>query len=175
MPLKFGKGNFQLLYKEIFMATITATPQNQTYNTAETRSYAKMAFLAPLGRTLFSLIFILSGLGHFSQDVINYASQQGVPMPTFLVPFSGLMAVVGGLSILLGYRARIGAALLVLFLIPVTLVMHNFWSVTDPMLAQMQQAHFLKNVALLGGALLILYFGAGEISMDSKGRSSQKA
>jgi putative oxidoreductase len=75
---------------------------------------------------------------------------------------------VGGLSILLGYKAKIGAWLLVLFLVPVTLLMHNFWAVKDPMMAQMQMAMFLKNVTMLGGALLISQFGAGRLSVDAK-------
>jgi uncharacterized membrane protein YphA (DoxX/SURF4 family) len=63
--------------------------------------------------------------------------------------------VVGALSVLLGYHARAGAWVLVLFLIPVTLFMHAFWRVADPGPAQLQQVMFLKNVAILGGALLV--------------------
>jgi putative oxidoreductase len=91
-----------------------------------------------------------------------------VPMAKLLVPASGSLALVGGLSILLGYKAKIGAWLLVLFLVPVTLLMHNFWTVKDPMMAQMQMAMFLKNVTMLGGALLISQFGAGRLSVDAK-------
>src|SRR5690349_20869553 len=87
-----------------------------------------------VGRFLFAAIFLMSGLAHFSSQSIGYASKVGVPMAEFLVPASGLMAALGGLSILLGYRARLGAWLLVLFLIPVTLTMHNFWAMKDPMM-----------------------------------------
>ena len=66
---------------------------------------------------------------------------------------SGILALLGGLSILLGYRARFGAFLIVLFLVPVTLFMHKFWGLSDPQMAMMQRVNFLKNVALLGGAL----------------------
>src|SRR2546423_477653 len=109
-----------------------------------------------LGRALFAIIFIMSAVGHFSQSTIGYAAHQGVP------------ALAGGLSVLLGYRVRLGAWLLILFLVPVTLMMHNFWAVADPMAAKMQQAHFMKNVALMGGALLIAYFGAGPWSLDAR-------
>jgi putative oxidoreductase len=85
-----------------------------------------------------------------------------------LVPLAGILAFVGGLSILLGYHARIGAWILVLFLVPVSLMMHNFWAVTDPMMAQMQRAMFLKNLSMLGGALLIAHFGAGPLSLDAR-------
>ena len=77
---------------------------------------------------------------------------------------------MGGISILLGYRVRIGAWLLVLFLIPVTVMMHNFWAVSDPMMAQIQLAMFLKNLSLLGGALLLAYFGPGPLSLDAARR-----
>jgi putative oxidoreductase len=92
-------------------------------------------------------------------------------MPSLAVPLSGLLALAGGLSILLGYRARAGAWLIILFLAPVTMMMHNFWSVADPMMRQMQMANFMKNLALAGGALLIAYFGAGPMSLDVRRRS----
>lgn len=126
------------------------------------------SFVTLAGRILFSAIFIMSGFLHFSQAEIGYAAQAGVPMAKLLVPASGILALVGGLSILLGYKAKIGAWLLVLFLVPVTLLMHNFWAVKDPMMAQMQMAMFLKNVTMLGGALLISQFGAGRLSVDAK-------
>jgi putative oxidoreductase len=119
------------------------------------------------GRVLFSLLFITAGLGHFSRQTIAYAASQGVPLASIAVPISGVLAVTGGLSILLGYRARLGAWLIALFLVPVTLMMHKFWTVGDPMMAQMQQIMFLKNMTMLGGALLISQFGAGPVSLDS--------
>jgi putative oxidoreductase len=71
------------------------------------------------------------------------------------VPISGLMAIIGGLSVAFGYQARWGAWLLVLFLVPVTLSMHNFWAEKDPIMFQIQFAMFMKNVSLLGAALFI--------------------
>lgn len=121
----------------------------------------------PIGRTLFSLIFLFASIGHFSSGTIGYAQSQGVPMPSLLVPLSGLMAFLGGLSILLGYHARVGATLIILFLVPVTFYMHNFWAVTDPQMHQMQMVHFLKNLSMLGGAILILFYGSGPYSVDS--------
>ena len=98
--------------------------------------------------------------------MINFAAQQGVPMPNVLVPVSGLMAIVGGLSILIGYHARFGAWLLVLFLVVVTPAIHHFWTFTDPSARAVQMGMFMKNVAMLGGALLIAFFGAGPLSLD---------
>ena len=131
------------------------------------------SFITLAGRILFSAIFIVSGFLHFSSQDIAYAAHSGVPAPGFLVPASGILALVGGLSILLGYRARIGAWLLVIFLVPVTLTMHNFWAVKDPMMAQMQMAMFMKNVSMIGGSLLISQFGAGPLSLDGR-RDSAK-
>jgi len=120
------------------------------------------------GRILFSAIFLMSAFGHFSKREIAYAASAGVPAAALLVPLSGLIAFAGGASILLGYRARIGALLVVLFLVPVTLTMHRFWGISDPTMAQIQMAMFMKNVSILGGALLIAYHGAGPISLDGR-------
>lgn len=122
----------------------------------------------PIGRFFFSLIFIMSGLNHFTSGSIGYAASQGIPMADILVPVSGLIALMGGLSVLLGLHARVGAMLLLIFLIPVTVLMHNFWSYTDPEMAQVQMIHFMKNLALIGGATLIAFYGAGPISLDHR-------
>ncbi len=91
-----------------------------------------------------------------------------MPLASIAVPLSGVVAIAGGLSILLGYRAKLGAWLIVLFLIPVTLMLHKFWTVQDPMMAQIQMILFMKNVSMLGGALLISQFGAGPFSLDAR-------
>jgi len=121
-----------------------------------------------VGRALFAAIFILSGPNHFSPATIGFAASQGVPFASLLVPLSGIIAMLGGLSILLGYHVKIGALLLVAFLVPVTLTLHAFWKVADPMMAQMQLGMFMKNVSMLGGALLIGYFGAGPVSLEAR-------
>jgi putative oxidoreductase len=133
----------------------------------EARSLAKSAVVL-LGRFLYVLIFLLAAPNHFSKQTISYAASQGVPLASLAVPLSGLIALAGGLSILLGYRAKLGAWLIVLFLVPVTFMMHKFWIVTDSMMAQMQMVMFMKNVAILGGALLISQFGTGPFSLDRR-------
>ena len=92
------------------------------------------------------------------------------PLASIAVPLSGIIALTGGLSILLGYRAKIGAWLIVLFLVPVTLMMHNFWTMHDPTTAQINMIMFMKNIAMLGGALLISQFGSGPLSLDNRKR-----
>jgi putative oxidoreductase len=121
-----------------------------------------------IGRIFFSLIFLLTAFNHFSGKTIAYAASQHVPLASVLVPLSGVLAIVGGVSIVLGYKARWGAWLIVLFLVPVTLMMHNFWTVKEPMMRQMQMAMFMKNISILGGALLIAWFGSGPLSMDAQ-------
>ncbi len=129
---------------------------------ADGRRYAVLA-----GRLLFSSIFVISAPGLFTGKLVGYAAQAGVQMPGILVPAAGVVALAGGLSVALGYQARIGALLLALFLVPVTLTMHAFWAEKDPMMAQIQQVNFLKNIALLGAALLIGQYGAGPLSLDA--------
>jgi putative oxidoreductase len=121
-----------------------------------------------LGRFLFALIFVMGGANLFSSQSVAYAASQGVPLASIAVPVAGVLAIAGGLSILLGYRAKIGAWLLVLFLACVTPTMHKFWGVTDPMMHQMQFIMFLKNLSMLGGALFISQFGAGAWSLDAR-------
>jgi putative oxidoreductase len=147
------------------MATISHPKTHMTFHMADTK--AKL-WAIPIGRFLFALIFILSGFNHFSSASIEYAAGQGVPMANFLVPFSGVLALAGGLSILLGYYARIGAILLILFLVPVTFTMHAFWNIPDPAANQMQMIQFMKNLSMLGGAILIAFYGAGPKSLDQK-------
>jgi putative oxidoreductase len=125
-------------------------------------------YLVPLGRILFAATFVIASFGNFSSATIAYAAHQGVPWANVLVPLSGILALVGGISVLLGVRARLGALLLVLFLVPVTLTMHRFWGLADPAMARLQQIMFMKNLSMLGGALLIMHFGAGPFSFDRR-------
>jgi putative oxidoreductase len=126
-----------------------------------------MRGIVPVGRALFALIFVASVVGDFSSATIAEASAHGVPLATILVPLAGVIALVGGVSIMLGYRARFGALLLLVFLVPVTLFMHRFWGLPDPQAAMMQQIHFMKNLSLIGACLLIMHFGSGPYSLDS--------
>lgn len=158
------------------MANIMTNDTVQAHSLFSTRgdidAQSSIRYLVPVGRVLFSIIFILSGISHFSSQTIGYAANQGVPLASVLVPLSGAMAVIGGVMVALGFRTRIGALLLILFLIPVTLMMHNFWAVSDPGMAQMQKVHFLKNLAMLGGAFFMFYYGSGPIAMDRASRNS---
>lgn len=125
--------------------------------------------LALLGRALLASIFIVSGLSKIPawDETVQYMSNQGIPLvPLFLFP-AIFIEVMGGLSILLGFKARLGAAALILYLIPVTLILHGFWSL-DGMDRQIQFVNFLKNLSIMGGLTIVMAFGAGEISIDAK-------
>jgi putative oxidoreductase len=126
-----------------------------------------MKYLVLLGRLFYSAIFVMAGPAHFTQGDIGYGASHGVPMASIVVPLSGVIAILGGLSIITGYKARYGAWLLVLFLVPVTVMMHNFWAITDPMAKTMQQIMFMKNLSMLGAAMLITHFGSGPLSVDN--------
>ena len=125
-------------------------------------------YLVPLGRAAFAGVFVVFAPGDFTPQGVAFAAQQGVPLPGVLVPLAGVISLAGGLSVVLGYRARAGACLLMLFLVPVTYWMHNFWAIRDPMMAQMQFGFFMANMSRVGGALLIAYFGAGPLSLDAR-------
>ena len=144
------------------MATASAVA-NRSVSLPNTSSvHAPVIFL---GRLFFVLIFLMAGATHFAKQTVGFAASQGVPAASVLVPLSGVIALLGALSILLGYRAKLGAWLIVLFLLGVT-PLHKFWGVSDPMMQQLQMAMFMKNIAMLGGALLISQFGSGPWSLD---------
>ena len=119
-----------------------------------------MAILVLMARVLFSALFILSGVGHLTQTgrMAQYAGAKGVPAARLAVTVTGAMLVAGGLSVLLGMYVSIGALLLVVFLLPTAVVMHNFWTLDDPQARQNDQIHFMKDIALAGAAFLIWYF-----------------
>lgn len=113
------------------------------------------------GRILFTLIFVVSGLtGHIfnMKGSVAYAEMKGAPAPKVLVPVTGVMIAVGGAMVLLGWHRFIGAGLLVIFLVPVSYYMHAFWKVSDPMMMANERAHFMKNMSMLGAALVIAFY-----------------
>lgn len=125
-------------------------------------------YLVLVGRVLFALIFITAAPRHFTQEGARHAAELGLPGAALVVPVSGALALVGGLSVALGYKTRWGAWLLVAFLVPVTLVMHAFWRLHDPITVHIQQAMFAKNLSMLGAALFLTQSGAGAFSFDHR-------
>lgn len=116
------------------------------------------------------MIFISSGLSHIFKlnQMSQYTASMGVPLPTVATLVTGIMILLGGLSILLGYKVKIGAILLIVFLVPTSFIAHAFWGIEDAMQAQMQMVMFMKNIAMTGGALIFYYFGTGPLSLEKQ-------
>lgn len=116
-----------------------------------------MDILLIIGRVLFSLIFISSGLSHLTkvEAMTGYAQFKKVPAPKFGVIVSGLMIILGGLYVALGVYADLGGLLIALFCLLTAFMMHNFWTLQDPQAKQGEMINFMKNLALAGAALII--------------------
>ena len=110
-----------------------------------------------IGRILFALIFINSGIAHFTKNagMTQYAQYKKVPMARTSVYISGLMILLGGVYIVLGFYADLGALLIAIFLIPTAFLMHNFWKESDATAKQNETIAFFKDLALAGAALII--------------------
>jgi putative oxidoreductase len=111
-----------------------------------------------LGRVLLSVIFILSGLGklpHF-HDIAGMMAAKGIPLASVALVLTLFIEIGGGLLVLTGYKAQYAALVMALWLIPVTLVFHHFWGIPAEQ-QQDQTVHFLKNVAIMGGLLILAY------------------
>ncbi|WP_137872843.1 DoxX family protein [Rhodococcus sp. Q] len=121
-----------------------------------------MDILVLIGRILFSVLFLTSALGHLTQSkaMAQYAASKGVPVPQLSVVVSGVVLVVGALSVLFGVWADLGALLLVAFLVPTAALMHNFWSESDAQARQTEMIQFNKDIALAGAALMLFAFFA---------------
>jgi putative oxidoreductase len=118
-----------------------------------------------IGRVLFVSIFIAAAPRHFTTEGISHAAELGVPFANVLVPISGILAIAGALSVAAGFHGKFGALVLILFLVPVTLGMHQFWNLRDPVQRHIQFAMFAKNLSMLGAAMCLAYNGSGPFSV----------
>jgi putative oxidoreductase len=114
-----------------------------------------------VGRILFGMLFVNSALtahlGEGGKTGRGYARSLGAPAPDLLVPLSGIAILAGGLMIVFGVWADLGAILIVGFLVGITPIMHAFWKIDDEQMRAIQGAMFFKNVALLGAAIIIFW------------------
>lgn len=117
---------------------------------------AAVAFL--VGRIILGVYYLFNAFNHFTrlEPLSAYAASKGVPSPKLATVVTGVLLLIGGVSILLGVFPAVGVAALTAFFIPVTFWMHNFWAVQDPMQKTIEMVNFTKNLALLGSALLLL-------------------
>jgi putative oxidoreductase len=115
-----------------------------------------MDILFLIGRIFFGGYFIYNAFNHFTyvKYMSGYAASKSVPMPSVAIVISGILLLIGGISMVLGIVPVIGLISLILFLIPVTFTMHSFWADTDPAAKMGNQVNFYKNLALLGAVLI---------------------
>ncbi len=116
----------------------------------------EMAFL--IGRIIVGAYYLMNAYNHFSkiEMMSGYAASKGVTSPKLFTVLTGILLLLGGLSILLGIRPELGVLALVIFFVAVSFKMHNFWAIQDPSMKMMEMVNFMKNMALLGSALMLL-------------------
>lgn len=117
-----------------------------------------------VARLSMSAVFILAGIGKIqdSSGTVQYMAAYGIPAPDVLMVIALIVEIVGGLSLLLGFKAKWGAGILALYLLVVTLTLHTAFS------DQMQVTQFLKNTAILGGLLMVIQYGSGPFSITKQ-------
>ena len=117
-----------------------------------------------IGRILFALVFVSSGLSHLAkvEAMAGYAKFKKVPAAKLSVLVSGALLALGGLSIVLGVYADLGALVIAILLIVMALKMHDFWTQTDAQVKQTETISFFKNISMAGGALIIFAIAATE-------------
>jgi putative oxidoreductase len=141
---------------------------NQTY--AETGAVpsalpsAVTTLVPAVGRVMISTIFILAGLSKLAAPAmtIGYIQSVGLPLPSVAFGIAAFIEIVGGITLLLGYRTRIAAGVLFLFSLATAVFFHNHFG------DQNQFIHFFKNVAIAGGLLHVIAFGGGRVSLDGR-------
>lgn len=122
------------------------------------------------GRIMLALIFLISGyakLGNF-EGTAGFMAGAGIPLAQIALALTIIIEIGGGLMLVIGWKARWAALAIFLFVVPATLIFHNFWA-ADAAQLQNQLNHFLKNVCILGGMLYIMAFGSGPLSVDKDG------
>jgi putative oxidoreductase len=118
-------------------------------------------------------IFATSGLAKiFSwQGNVQYMSTRHLPMIPVLLAAAMVIEIGGSICLITGYRAREAAFIMFLYMIPLTLLFHNYWAASG-MLAATQETHFRKNLAIMGGLFLLAYAGPGRWSLGKRDRDS---
>jgi putative oxidoreductase len=123
-----------------------------------------------VGRILLVLIFLNSGIGKIGnfEGTAQYMAQYGMPFTSFFLFGAIIFELVGSITVILGYLTRLGALILIIFLIPTTVIFHTNFS--DPI----QMIMFMKNVSMLGGCFILLGMGPGRFSLDYLFRGGKK-
>jgi putative oxidoreductase len=121
-----------------------------------------------LGRTMIATIFLMSAVGNKIpkfNDVANTMASEGVPMPSVALAGAIVFLVLGSLSVITGYRIRVGAGMLLVFLALATYFFHDFWNFKDQE-QQMQMIQFMKNLSMMGTMVFLMSNGGGAMSLS---------
>lgn len=123
----------------------------------------------PVGRILMAVIFLKSGFGKITgfAGTAGFMASKGMPFAEILLVGAIVLEIAGAIMLIVGWRVHWGALMLIVFMIPATLVFHNFWAVDAAQYGN-QLNHFLKNTAMIGGLLYVMAFGAGPLSADAR-------
>ena len=133
--------------------------------------------LTVTGRTMMALIFLMSAVGNKIPNfngVAQYMAGEGVPAPKVLLAGAIAFLLVGSVSLIVGYQARIGATLLLVFRAAATYYFHDFWTFTDAAERQQQTIQFMKNLSMMGAMLFVIANGAGPWSFDNRRLIAEK-
>jgi putative oxidoreductase len=122
-----------------------------------------------MARILLALMFVLSGVSKLTglEGTAGYIGSVGLPAPQLLAIGAGLLEVIAGVMLIVGWQARWAALALAGFTLLASLFFHNFWALPADK-ASMQQLMFMKNLAVIGGLLFVFAFGAGTLSLDAR-------
>jgi putative oxidoreductase len=127
--------------------------------------------LTVAARTMMALIFLMSAVGNkipSFNGVSQYMAGEGVPAPKLMLAGAIAFLLVGSVSLVLGYKARIGAGLLLMFLVLATYFFHDFWTFADAAERQQQTIQFMKNLSMMGAMLFVVANGSGAWSLDRR-------
>lgn len=130
------------------------------------------AIAALIGRILLALMFLGAGISKFGglDGTAGYIASAGLPLPKLLAIATAVLEVVAALMLLVGWQARWAALALAAFTLLATLLFHNYWAM--PVAQQFtQQLMFMKNLAIVGGLLVVFAFGAGALSLDRRSKT----
>jgi putative oxidoreductase len=120
-----------------------------------------------IGRILMSSVFLIFGVLKFVTFpyYVQLAAGRGMPLPSAAIAAAALLEILGGLAILIGFQTRITSWALFIYLIPTSILFHNYWALEGALRANME-VHFFKNMAIMGGLLFLATYGAGPYSID---------
>lgn len=126
-------------------------------------------FPVVIARVLLALMFVLAGIGKLGglEGTAGYIASKGLPMPMVLAVAVGVLELVAGVLLIIGWQARWAALALAVFTVVASVLFHNYWAMPAEQ-QMMQQLMFMKNLAVTGGLLLVFAFGAGALSVDAR-------